>query len=56
MDIELIISENYNLNSEFQSQDYSASPKGEPDTILFSLRMKSELISTSSQYMSNWQN
>lgn len=41
MDIEFIISENYNLNLEFQSQDYPMSPKSEPDTIfLFSLRMK----------------
>ena len=41
MDIELIISENYNLNLEFQSQDYPASPKSEPNTIfLFSLGMK----------------
>lgn len=41
MDIELIISENYNLNLELQSQDYPVSPKSEPDTIfLLSLRMK----------------
>lgn len=41
VDVELILSENYNLNLKLQSQDYPVSPKSEPDTIfLLSLRMK----------------